>query len=145
MLGSYLISRQLSLSEVAANRRESCESTQMAMLEPDTVKTSRHPERLAVVIPCYRVSRQIGDVLSAISPEIWRIYCVDDACPEQSGRVVKQQATVDPRVQLLVHEQNRGVGGAVVTGYRQALDDGAEIIVKLDGDGQMDPSRILRA
>ncbi len=112
------------------------------MHEPDTIKTSRHPERLAVVIPCYRVSRQIGDVLSAISPEIWRIYCVDDACPEQSGRVVKQRATVDPRVQLLVHEQNRGVGAAVVTGYRQALDDGAEIIVKLDGDGQMDPSRI---
>jgi dolichol-phosphate mannosyltransferase len=112
------------------------------MLEPVTSETSRRAERLAVVIPCYRVSRQIGDVLGAIGPEIWRIYCVDDACPEQSGRVVEQRAAVDPRVKLLVHERNRGVGAAVVTGYRQALDDGAEIIVKLDGDGQMDPTRI---
>jgi dolichol-phosphate mannosyltransferase len=112
------------------------------MLEPVTTDASRLPERLAVVIPCYRVSRQIGDVLAAIGPEVWRIYCVDDGCPEQSGRMVEQRATVDPRVRLLVHPLNRGVGAAVVTGYRQALEDGAEIIVKLDGDGQMDPGRI---
>jgi glycosyltransferase involved in cell wall biosynthesis len=102
----------------------------------------RASSRLAVVIPCYRVSCEIDGVLRAIGPEAWRIYCVDDGCPEQSGRVVEARAAEDSRVRLLVHEKNRGVGAAVVTGYRQALEDGAEIIVKLDGDGQMDPARI---
>ncbi len=97
---------------------------------------------VAVVIPCYRVSRHIAAVLRGIGPEVWRIYCIDDACPDGSGRAVEAAAAEDPRVRLLTHAQNQGVGGAVVTGYRQALADGAEVIVKLDGDGQMDPARI---
>src|SRR5882672_2582985 len=112
------------------------------MAEAVSITDERSPSRLAVVIPCYRVRREIAGVLRAIGPEVWRIYCVDDGCPEQSRLVVEQCAAEDPRIRLLVHEQNRGVGAAVVTGYRQALDDGAEIIVKLDGDGQMDPARI---
>lgn len=111
---------------------------------PEAVSThdDPSPERLAVVIPCFRVARQIGEVLRGIGPDVWRIYCIDDACPEGSRAVIEQQAAADPRVRLVVHEKNRGVGAAVVSGYRQALDDGAEIIVKIDGDGQMDPSRI---
>ena len=103
--------------------------------------TAAHP-RLAVVIPCYRVSRHIAGVLRAIGPEVWRIYCVDDGCPEQSGQVAAAAADGDPRFCLLTHEENQGVGGAVITGYRQALQDGADIIVKIDGDGQMDPRNI---
>ena len=98
--------------------------------------------RVAAVVPCYRVRREIRDVLAAIGPEVWRIYCVDDACPEQSGAAVEEQANDDSRIRLLRHETNQGVGGAMVTGYRQAIADGADIIVKLDGDGQMDPARI---
>ena len=97
---------------------------------------------VAVVIPCYRVSRQLASVLQAIGPEVWRIYCVDDGCPEQSRLVAERVAAEDPRIRCLVHEQNRGVGAAVATGYRQALQDGADVIVKLDGDGQMDPAAI---
>ena len=97
---------------------------------------------LAVVIPCYRVSGQVASVLQAIGPEVWRIYCVDDGCPEQSRLVVERAAAEDARIRCLVHERNRGVGAAVVTGYRQALRDGADVIVKLDGDGQMDPAAI---
>jgi glycosyltransferase involved in cell wall biosynthesis len=100
------------------------------------------PHRLAVVIPCYRVSSRVAGVIQAIGPEVWRIYCVDDGCPEQSGEAIRQAAATDPRVRLLVHPRNLGVGAAVVTGYKQALADGAEVIVKLDGDGQMDPARI---
>ncbi|HEY2147201.1 MAG TPA: glycosyltransferase family 2 protein [Pirellulales bacterium] len=112
------------------------------MAEAFSTHDEHASNRLAVVIPCFRVSREIDGVLRAIGAEVWRIYCIDDGCPEQSGRVVEARAAEDPRVRLLVHEKNRGVGAAVVTGYRQALDDGAEIIVKLDGDGQMDPARI---
>ena len=98
--------------------------------------------RLAAVIPCYRVGSRVADVLRAIGPEVWRIYCVDDGCPEGSGSAVKQAAASDPRICLITHEHNQGVGAAVITGYQQALTDGAEIIIKLDGDGQMDPARI---
>jgi dolichol-phosphate mannosyltransferase len=112
------------------------------MAEAALIPNEQAPSRLAVVIPCYCVRSQIAGVLRAIGPEVWRIYCVDDGCPEQSRLVIEQQAAQDSRIRLSVHEQNRGVGAAVVTGYRQALDDGAEIIVKLDGDGQMDPARI---
>jgi len=96
---------------------------------------------VAVVIPCYRESHHILDVIAGIGPECSRIYVVDDACPEGTGRLVEAQCR-DPRVRVLYHEQNQGVGGAVMTGYRAALADGAAILVKLDGDGQMDAALI---
>lgn len=95
--------------------------------------------QVAVVIPSYRVTAHILDVITAIGPECQRIFVVDDACPDQSGRFV-QEHNQDPRVVVVFHEQNQGVGGAVMTGYRAAIADGAEVIVKIDGDGQMDPS-----
>jgi len=97
---------------------------------------------LAVVIPCYRVRGHIASVLRRIGPEVWRIYCVDDGCPDQSRSVIEECAAADSRIRCIVHERNQGVGAAVVTGYRQALEDGADLIVKVDGDGQMDPALI---
>jgi glycosyltransferase involved in cell wall biosynthesis len=67
---------------------------------------------------------------------------VDDACPDGSGKLV-QSNVVDPRVRVIFNAQNQGVGGAVITGYLSAIADDAQIIVKIDGDGQMDPSLIL--
>ena len=97
---------------------------------------------LAVVIPCYRVRDHVLEVIAQIGPEVAMIFVVDDACPEKSGELVKRKVR-DPRVQVLRHAANKGVGGAVMTGYRAALERGAEVIVKLDGDGQMDPALIL--
>lgn len=98
---------------------------------------------IAVVIPCYRVRDQILDVLKGIGDECERIYVVDDACPEGTGDHVEQHCS-DPRVRVLRHATNQGVGGATLTGYRHALEDGADVLVKLDGDGQMDPALIPR-
>jgi len=98
---------------------------------------------LAVVIPSYKVKSHILDVISRIGPEAGKIYVVDDACPEGSGKHVLEHCN-DGRVTVIFHEKNRGVGGATKTGYLKALDDGAEIVVKLDGDGQMDPALIGR-
>lgn len=97
--------------------------------------------RIAVVIPSYQVKALILDVITGIGPEVDAIYVVDDACPEGSGVFVSGECK-DPRVTVLFHETNQGVGGATMTGYRQAIRDGADVIVKLDGDGQMDPSLI---
>jgi glycosyltransferase involved in cell wall biosynthesis len=90
------------------------------------------------VIPCYRVTRHIAGVLAAVGPECSRIYVVDDACPEHSGDFVAAHCR-DGRIRILRNATNMGVGGAVMAGYRAALDDGATVIVKIDGDGQMDP------
>ena len=97
--------------------------------------------KIAVVIPCYKVTRHILSVISGIGQEVWRIYVVDDKCPENSGKFVLLNC-LDSRVVVVFHEMNKGVGGAVMTGYQHAIDDGADIIVKVDGDGQMDTSLI---
>jgi dolichol-phosphate mannosyltransferase len=97
--------------------------------------------RIAAVIPCYRVSQHILGVLNSIGSEVDKIYVVDDACPDQSGDLVERECK-DPRVKVIRHRANLGVGGAVMTGYAHAIDDHAEVIVKIDGDGQMDPRLI---
>jgi glycosyltransferase involved in cell wall biosynthesis len=96
---------------------------------------------VAVVLPCYKVTRHILDVIAAIGPEVSHIFAVDDCCPDGSGKLVQERCS-DPRVQVVFHEQNQGVGGAVMSGYRAAIAAGCDVIVKVDGDGQMDPSLI---
>jgi len=98
---------------------------------------------IAVIIPSYKVKNHILDVLEAIGSEVSRIYVVDDACPENSGRFVEENTT-DSRIKVIYNEINKGVGGAVMSGYQQAIIDGASIIVKLDGDGQMNPDYIAK-
>ncbi|MDR2710946.1 MAG: glycosyltransferase family 2 protein [Burkholderiales bacterium] len=95
--------------------------------------------RIAVIVPCYKVTRHVLEVLAGIDRRVWRIYAVDDACPEKSGALIEAQCR-DPRVKVLYHEHNKGVGGAVISGYRAAIADGATVLVKIDGDGQMSPA-----
>lgn len=96
---------------------------------------------VAVVIPCYRVTAHLADLVAAIGPEVDIIIAVDDACPDGSGRQLEQHCQ-DPRLRVVYHARNQGVGGAVMTGYREAIAAGADVIVKLDGDGQMDPALV---
>ncbi|ARU06026.1 glycosyl transferase family 2 [Comamonas serinivorans] len=93
---------------------------------------------IAVVIPCYKVTQHVLGVIAAIGPEVERIYAVDDGCPDGSGQFIEARNT-DPRVRVLYNPQNMGVGGAIVTAYHAAIADGMDIVVKIDGDGQMDP------
>jgi len=96
---------------------------------------------IAVVIPSFRVKRHILSVIAQVGPEVSAIYVVDDCCPEKSGQFVEGQCT-DPRVKVVFHTENLGVGGAVMSGYCAAIDDGHDILVKVDGDGQMNPALI---
>ena len=98
-------------------------------------------QKIAIVIPCYRVRDSIVRVVESALDHAELIICVDDACPEESGRLIEKEIN-DPRVKVLFNERNLGVGGAVKAGYRAALKAGFDVIVKLDGDGQMDPSLI---
>lgn len=97
--------------------------------------------KVAVVIPCYKVSKHILGVLDRMPESVSSIVVVDDCCPESSGKLVSEKCT-DSRVQVVFHQQNGGVGKAMITGFKKALSLGAEIIVKVDGDGQMDPGLI---
>lgn len=96
---------------------------------------------VAVVIPAYKVSSHVIDVIERIGSEVDWIFVVDDQCPEKSGLLVIEKVK-DPRVKVLFHESNMGVGGAVKTGYAAAINKGANVVVKVDGDGQMSPELI---
>jgi len=96
---------------------------------------------IAVVIPCFNVRRHVLDVINKIGPECFRIFIIDDACPESTGKFVEENSQ-DTRVKVIYHAKNQGVGGAVMTGYLAAIRDGADVIVKVDGDGQMTPTLI---
>lgn len=96
---------------------------------------------IAVVIPSYKVRSSILDVIGRIPSIVSRIYVVDDGCPEHTGEYVQQHCN-DPRVRVIVNPGNMGVGGAMIRGYREAIADGMEVLVKTDGDGQMDPALI---
>lgn len=98
--------------------------------------------RIAAVIPAYRVEREIESVLCGLPPYLQHVIVVDDASPDRTSELVTALAGLDPRIVLLRHEQNRGVGSAMVTGFRKALELGAQVVVKVDGDGQMDLSRL---
>ena len=106
-----------------------------------TIEQQAERPLIAVVIPCYKVIGAIESVVYSIGPEVGLIYIVDDACPEQTGKYIQNHCS-DQRIRVLFHTLNQGVGGAVITGYRAAVKDGADIIVKIDGDGQMDATLI---
>ena len=93
-----------------------------------------------VVIPAYRAAGTILSVISGIGPEIERIVVVDDGCPDGTG--VAASKCGDPRVVVLMHDANQGVGGAFLTGMRYAIQNGADIIIKVDADGQMNPGQV---
>lgn len=93
---------------------------------------------IAVVIPSYKVKDHILEVIERVPEFVKTIYCVDDCCPLGSGKFIEENAT-DQRLVVLYNPVNRGVGGAMKTGYARAFGDGHDIAVKIDGDGQMDP------
>ncbi len=100
-------------------------------------------QKVAVVIPCYRVKSQIVQVVQSILPLVNHVIVVDDACPEQGGTHLSQHVQ-DSKLRILRHEKNLGVGGAMITGYQEALKTDAIVIVKMDGDGQMNPKYLSR-
>lgn len=109
------------------------------MLEPNTSLIGL--AKIGVVIPTYKVSAHILHVIDSIGSEIVKIYVIDDCCPDGSGELVRRKC-FDNRVVVIRNEKNLGVGGAVMVGYRAAIAEGMDIIVKVDGDGQMDAQLI---
>ena len=97
-----------------------------------------HEYSIATVIPCYRVEREITAVIAGLPDYIKHVIVIDDGSPDSTSQLVTDLAKQDSRIVLIRHDKNQGVGGATVTGFHKALELGAQIVVKVDGDGQMD-------
>lgn len=99
--------------------------------------------KVSVVVPCFRVKSSIVKVIEETLPYVTKkIYIIDDCCPEKSGFTIQDFYRYNESVRLIFLSKNQGVGGATIAGIQQAIADGADIIVKIDGDGQMDPALI---
>lgn len=102
-----------------------------------------HDAGVWLVIPCYKVKAHILKVLARAPTWIEGIVCVDDACPEGSGDFIAANAD-DPRVVVVKLAENQGVGGATLAGYAEAERRGGRVLVKVDGDDQMDLSYVAQ-
>ena len=98
--------------------------------------------KIAAVVPAYRVEREIEAVLRSLPRYLKPIIVVDDASPDGTAGRVAALAKRDRRLMLIRHDRNRGVGAAMITGFGQALELGAQVVVKVDGDGQMDTANL---
>lgn len=92
---------------------------------------------VAAVLPAYNVSRELGAVLRSLPAMFTTIVVVDDASADQTGAIAERYAELDRRIVVVHHAENKGVGGAMITGFRVAIDAGADVVVKIDADGQM--------
>jgi dolichol-phosphate mannosyltransferase len=97
---------------------------------------------IAVVVPAHNEASHIGDVLGSMPAFVDRVFVVDDGSTDGTADAVLNVA--DDRIRLLRHERNGGVGAAMRTGYRAAIEDGFDLAVKMDADGQMRPEELRR-
>lgn len=97
---------------------------------------------VAVVLPCFNVAEHVETVVRGLPDWVDHIVAVEDASTD--GTAERLRAIADPRLVVLVHERNGGMGAAMRTGLEEAFRRGADIGVKMDGDGQMDPGQLPR-
>ena len=95
---------------------------------------------VAIVVPAYNEERLIAETIAGVPGFVDRIFVVDDS--SRDATVERARATADPRVEVLVHEKNQGVGAAIVTGYKRALAERVDVTAVMAGDNQMDPAEL---
>ncbi len=104
-------------------------------------------KRIGVVVPAYNEEKLIGRVIETMPDFVDRIYVVDDCSRDGTGERVRaylEQPSLDGRLELIRHTTNRGVGGAIVTGYRKAAEEEMDVVAVMAGDAQMDPAELER-
>lgn len=100
-------------------------------------------KRIAVVVPAYNEERLIGRTLATMPSFVDRIIVVDDASTDRTSHVITEAAVQDPRIVALRHDGNRGVGAAIITGYKKAVELEMDVTAVMAGDGQMDPADLV--
>jgi len=102
-------------------------------------KSMYKDKTISVVIPAYNEATQIRKVIETMPDYVDKVFIVDDASKDKTVEVVKKYQKKNKKIQLIEHEVNQGVGGAISTGYIEARDSGYDVAVVMAGDGQMDP------
>ena len=97
---------------------------------------------IAVILPAWNEGGHIGAVLASIPDFVRHVIVVDDASSDNTALRVQECAEIDTRIVLVQHKRNQGVGGAMLSGFRKALELDADLIIKMDADGQM-PAALL--
>jgi glycosyltransferase involved in cell wall biosynthesis len=95
---------------------------------------------IGVVVPAYNEESLIEETINGIPKYVERIYIVDDCSKDKTPEIVARMK--DPRIVSIRHEKNRGVGAAIITGYKQALKENMDIVAVMAGDNQMDPDQL---
>ncbi|CAG0999483.1 Undecaprenyl-phosphate mannosyltransferase [Methanosarcinales archaeon] len=95
---------------------------------------------IGVIIPAYNEENLIGETINGIPEYVKRIYVIDDCSTDSTPEIVKR--LTDPRIVSVRHEKNQGVGAAIISGYKLALEDNIDIAVVMAGDNQMDPKQL---
>jgi len=96
-------------------------------------------KRVAVVVPAHNEEKLLPETLAGMPGFVDRIYVVDDASGDATRERADAAAAADPRVAVLVHERNQGVGAAIITGYHRALEERVDVTCVMAADNQMDP------
>lgn len=104
-----------------------------------------HHRRIAVVVPAHNEEKLIGQVLETLPSFVDRVFVVDDKSTDKTADIVRGFVAKAPdRYVLIQHEKNQGVGGAIVTGYKRAVDEKINAVAVMAGDAQMDPADLER-
>jgi dolichol-phosphate mannosyltransferase len=97
---------------------------------------------VSVIIPCYNVARHIEEVINNLPGDIDHIITVNDRSPDDTESIILRLQKTNSKIIYLKHEVNKGVGGAMLTGFAKSLELNCDITIKMDGDNQMDPAYI---
>ena len=98
-------------------------------------------KRIGAVVLAYKVAEQIERVLRTMPEFVDKVYVINDASPDDTAAVIRRAA--DKRVAVLNHGRNAGPGAGLYAGLVGAAWDGMDVVVKVDGDGQMNPDRMI--
>lgn len=101
-------------------------------------------KKIGVVIPAYKEEKLIGQVIETMPDFVDRIIVVDDRSPDRTAEIVQKYQDDRSDLILVRHEKNQGVGGAIATGYKRAVEEGLEVVAVMAGDAQMDPDDLVR-
>ena len=97
-------------------------------------------KRVAVVVPAHDEEALLPQTIAGVPDFVDRVYVVDDASRDATPELARQAAAADPRIEVVVHDRNRGVGAAIVSGYEHAIADRIDVTCVMAADNQMDPA-----
>jgi glycosyltransferase involved in cell wall biosynthesis len=96
-------------------------------------------QKIGVVVPAYNEEKFVGTVINTVPGFVDKIFVVNDASTDHTGQILLKESVKNNRVVAITRSERGGVGAAIITGHKAALEEGVDVIAIMAGDGQMDP------